>query len=330
MESTVESKLDIKTIAFYNLTTKQTKVVSVQEIDILSQTQVQTSTAVYPSVVVSDSAVNVLAVKDTGFKTVLTTLQQSSQVYKSAVAVSTQVQQVSETVTKYNVVIEVAGKKEEKVYIYDSTTKKVELFATVVVPAVIKQVSTVERTINDQTTVISNHIESVQISYPQTTTVLSVLKKEIPNVKIDAVVVVPESNSSSVTFISTSTTGKEFVVNKYLYSEETTTKVAQETVKISEISAPRPIYTVKVAPAVITTITAIQNEIIKIVNVDVSQSLQIEKIQEVTVSKNTNVQTYYIKTLDANNNSVKIEVSYNPTTDQAIVIDSSAVVSTKV
>ena len=68
LQGTETSQLDIKSVCFYDKTTQKIKVVSVEKIDILSETQIQTSTAVYTTVVVSDSSVNVLAQKDTGFK----------------------------------------------------------------------------------------------------------------------------------------------------------------------------------------------------------------------------------------------------------------------
>lgn len=132
---------------------------------------------------------------------------------------STQVQNVSDTITKYNVVVEVSGRKEEKVYTFNSETKKVDLFASVVVPAVIQPVLLVENVVNNVKTVISNNIEKLSITYPETATVFAVLKKENPTVTIDTIIVTPQSNSSSVTIVSPSPSGKEFVVNTYVYSE---------------------------------------------------------------------------------------------------------------
>lgn len=70
----------------------------------------------------------------------LTTLQKSSQEYYSIVPYSIQVQVLSEIVTKYMVVFDVSGRKEERVYTFNRSTNKVELHATVVVPSVIKPV----------------------------------------------------------------------------------------------------------------------------------------------------------------------------------------------
>jgi hypothetical protein len=170
--------------------------------------------------------VNFLIQKDTGFKSVLTTIQQTSTEYTSASAQSVQVQVLSDTVTKYNVVVEVAERKEEKVYIYNNVTKVVDLQATVIIPAVIKPLVVVEKITAEQTTVVSNQIEKLTVSYPQTTTVLAEIRKEIPNIQIDTVMVTAHSNSSQITLVSTSTTGKELIINKYFSSEETVAKIS--------------------------------------------------------------------------------------------------------
>ena len=54
-------------------------------------------------------------------------------------------QVLSNSLTKYNVMVEVANRKEEKVYIYNSVTKQTELHATVIVPAEIKPLVIVEQ-----------------------------------------------------------------------------------------------------------------------------------------------------------------------------------------
>lgn len=53
-----------------------------------------------------------MALKDAGFKAVLANLQGSGQEYQNAVPLSAQVQPLSPTTTKYNLVIEVAGRKQ--------------------------------------------------------------------------------------------------------------------------------------------------------------------------------------------------------------------------
>ena len=143
MSSNFANKLDLKSISFYNKANKALKIISLKPIDILLDSQVQPSSSVYPTVVVPDIAVNVLTQKNTGFKSVISTLQKSSQEYTGIVPITTQVQVLSENVTKYNIVVNVAGRKEEKVYTFNKSTNKVDMHASVVVPSVVKSVVSV-------------------------------------------------------------------------------------------------------------------------------------------------------------------------------------------
>lgn len=92
---------------------------------------------------------------------------------------------------------------------------------------------------------------------------------------------------------------------------------------MTDVSRPQPISTVVVSPTVVTTIPSIQNELIKIFKIDATQPFPIDKIEQVTVTSNANVQIYYVKTVDSNNQSVRAEITYNPSTGQSTVVDLS-------
>jgi len=92
---------------------------------------------------------------------------------------------------------------------------------------------------------------------------------------------------------------------------------------VTDVSRPQPISTVVVSPTVVTTIPSIQNELIKIFKIDATQPFPIDKIEQVTVTSNANVQIYYVKTVDSNNQSVRAEITYNPSTGQSTVVDLS-------
>jgi len=104
------------------------------------------------------------------------------------------------------------------VYTFDNYTNQPALQASCNIPAVIKPVVLVEKVINQQKTVISNQVDKLQVTYPEAATALAALKKENPQAQVDSIIVTPESNSSSVTFVSPSPNGKEYFINTYLFS----------------------------------------------------------------------------------------------------------------
>ncbi len=61
---------------------------------------------------------------DIGLKTVITTVQSSSTELTKATVVSSEVQTISDSITKYTVLFDVEGQKTQTVHLYDSTTKK--------------------------------------------------------------------------------------------------------------------------------------------------------------------------------------------------------------
>jgi hypothetical protein len=77
----------------------------------------------YPTTVIPDVAVVEAVKSDLGLKTVLTVIQQSKTEYVSAVPLTTEVQVLSGSVTKYTVVLDLKDHKDQAVYLYDSATK---------------------------------------------------------------------------------------------------------------------------------------------------------------------------------------------------------------
>ena len=76
----------------------------------------------YPAVLVPDTGITEIIRKDKGFKQVLTTITSSSSHYKTAIPLNVQLQEMGAQTTKYVVVLDVNGKKEQKVYTYESST----------------------------------------------------------------------------------------------------------------------------------------------------------------------------------------------------------------
>lgn len=78
---------------------------------------------VYPTVSIPDVAIPTAIKKDQSLYSVITYVQGSSTTYQNVLPVTTEVQQLSKTVTQYKVVMEVKEKKEQLVVIYNSETK---------------------------------------------------------------------------------------------------------------------------------------------------------------------------------------------------------------
>lgn len=107
----------------------------------------------------SDSAITETIKKDTGLKTVLTTIQQSATRYQSAIPLTVEVQPVSKSTTKYVIVLDVAGKKEQKVFTFDKESKEAKQFATTIVPAVVKPIITSQTVIDNKKATVSTSVE---------------------------------------------------------------------------------------------------------------------------------------------------------------------------
>jgi hypothetical protein len=58
--------------------------------------------------------------------------------------------------------------------------------------------------VDNKKVTISNSVEQVEKSHPETTQAVAILNKEKPKSIIESVIVVPESNTTTVTLISQS------------------------------------------------------------------------------------------------------------------------------
>ena len=71
----------------------------------------------------------------------------------------------------------------------------------------------VQTVIENKKVTVSNNVDQVEVFYPETKTIVEVLKDEIKDIKkVQSVVVVPESGSTDATFITQGTTKKEVIV----------------------------------------------------------------------------------------------------------------------
>lgn len=61
---------------------------------------------------------------DVGLQTVITTVQTTSTQLTKATVVSSEVQPISDSITKYTILFDLEGQKTQTVYLYDSSTKK--------------------------------------------------------------------------------------------------------------------------------------------------------------------------------------------------------------
>lgn len=182
----------------------------------------------------------------------MTTIQTSSTKYKKSIPLNVEVQKLGEDTTKYVVLLEINGKKEQKVYTYQQSTGEVVHYATTPVPSVVIPTRVVTTTSSTQQTVTtSNSVEQIQVTYPQTKPVVQIVTQEIPNIKIDSVQVVPESGSTTVTVVAEGSSSKEVIIKEYTTNEKTTTKVTDQVVHIDELFVPKPIVFVPVSPVTI-------------------------------------------------------------------------------
>jgi hypothetical protein len=102
---------------------------------------------------------------DIGLKTVITTVQSSSTELTKATVVSSEVQTISDSITKYTVLFDVEGQKTQTVHLYDSTTKK----TTAVISSEVNSVTASYLTTtvkDDQTVISSNNIIKISQVYP--------------------------------------------------------------------------------------------------------------------------------------------------------------------
>lgn len=290
--------IDVQTVSFFNKETKVPQIITVEAPE-KPTPQNPSPRPFYPTVVLSDSAITETIKKDTGLKTVLTTIHQSATRYQSAIPLTVEVQAVGTNIVKYVIVLDVVGKKEQKVFTYNKETKETKQFATTIVPSVINATITTETIIENKKATVSTSVEQIKQTHPRTLPAVEVLRKEHPDVKVDSVVVIPGSGTSTVTLISKKENKKEYTINKFISDEKSATKVEEQVIQIRDIAMPKPAVLVPKAPSVILEIPTIEESVRKIINVDTTQTVETSRITSVTVSEKTNVQVYSIKALDA-------------------------------
>ena len=144
-------------------------------------------------------------------------------------------------------------------------------------------------TVNEKEVTISTSVEQIKKIHPESTPAVAVCIKENPNIIIESAVVEAESNGSTVTLISKSESKKELVVQKYTSTNKTASKVDEQIVPIYEIAVPKPTIKLPIRPAVIVETPVLMEEVRKVINKDVTTTIESNKITSVTVTKNTNV-----------------------------------------
>ena len=164
-------------------------------------------------------------------KKVLTTITNSSSTYKSAIPLNVEVQQIGTQINKYVVVLDVNGKKEQKVYTHNVESGETIHYATTAVPSVVVPRRVVQSVVDKKKVTVSNSVEQVEVFYPETKKVVQQVKKEIKDVKnIESVTVVAESTSTAVSFVTKGKTSKEVVVKEYTSKNNVVTKVDEKVV----------------------------------------------------------------------------------------------------
>ncbi len=158
--------IDIQAVSFYNKETKIPHIVSVEPIKQPTPDEPIIFKPLYPKVVLSDSAIIDAIKKDSGLKTVLTTIHSSGAQYQASVPLTVEVQPVGGNTTKYVVVLDIDGGKEQMVYTYDNNTQKSAHYATTVIPSVVVPKITTQTVIDNKEVTISNSVEQVKKVYP--------------------------------------------------------------------------------------------------------------------------------------------------------------------
>ena len=249
----------------------------------------------YPTVLIPDTGITEIIRKDKGFKKVLTKITSSSSHYKSAIPVNVELQEMGSETTKYAVVLDINGKKEQKVYTYQGSTGQIVHYATTAVPTVIVPRRVVQTVIENKKVTVSNNVDQVEVFYPETKTIVEVLKNEIKDIKkVESVVVVPESGSTDATFITQGTSKKEFIVKQYSSKNTSVTNVDEQVVQIGEIVRPKPISIFPVTPEVLYEIPVLETEVKKVLKISKERKIEKTQIKSVKVSKNTNVPIYNV------------------------------------
>ena len=321
MVNPITKIVDSKVISFFNKDTKECTVVSVEPIEQPTVERPVCGKPLYPAVLVPDSGITQVIKKDKGFKEVLKTITSSSTHYKEAVPLNVEIKKIGSQTNKYVVVLDVKGKKEQKVYTFQADSGEVVHYATTIVPEQVVSKRVIQTVVDNKKVTVTNSVKDIQVFYPETKKVVEVLKEEIKDIKkVQSVVVVAESKTKDITFVTEGKTSKEVIVKEFSSTDSDVTKVDEQTVEICEVSRPKPIICLPVAPTVVFEIPVLETQIKKVLK---TSKITKEQIKEVTVSKNTNVEVYKVRTVDSKGKEVFIELVHNPVTERCGVVDVS-------
>jgi hypothetical protein len=178
--------------------------------------------------VVTGKQVTEIVKVDSEFKSVITKITTKEE-FKQGTVISVEVNSFSPSVTQYNTIVDVLGSKKEVVSLVNKTSNVVTHISTSNIPTVIVPSIYSETKVQEQTVVISNKVETVTQSYPQTQVVFDTFIKQNPTVavsSINSVIVSTESQATTVSIFTNNTQGTSIIVNKFIATESgETTKV---------------------------------------------------------------------------------------------------------
>ena len=194
--------VDSKAVCFFNKENSKIQLVSVKPLPMPSVEEPIRIKPLFPTIVLTDEEITQTVQKDSGLKTVLKTIQTISHQYKSAIPLNVEVQNIDDQTNKYVVVLDVNGKKEQKVYTYQKESQVTHHMATTSVPSIIVPRRVVQTVVDNKKVTVSNSVDQIEVLYPETKDVIKLVKKETQNVQ--SVIVKKESKTTGVTFVSTS------------------------------------------------------------------------------------------------------------------------------
>lgn len=312
LKSTKTGFVESKAVCFHN---KENNEISVPVLETIPQPTVDEPIRIkplLPTIVLTDNEITQTITKDSGLKTVLVTIQESSSQYKTAIPLTVEVQTLNDNINKYVVVLDVNGKKEQKVYTFQKDNETPEHVATTSIPAVITPRRVVQTVVDNQKVTVSNSVEQIEVLYPETKEVIKIAKQDVKDVQ--SVVVKEESASTDVTVVSTGT-NKDLIIKEYTTKDGQITKVDEQTVFIKDVISPKPVIFTPIKPAIVTGNPVLVSEITKVAKIETT------KITTVSVSKQTNVEVYEITGVNNEGKEVSVEIVYNPSTDEGSVVD---------
>ncbi len=110
---------------------------------------------------------------DIGLQTVISNIHTTQTTLATATTVSVEQQTISESIIKYDVVLEVNGQQTQAVYIWNSQTHVVTPIVIAPVPADVEAYFITTTQTEEGITIISNDVTQISVQYPSVTTVLN-------------------------------------------------------------------------------------------------------------------------------------------------------------